>query len=127
MKIIKETKKSVVQAVADLTRAVVKYKFGVLHIHNIHETLNKKGVAFSKQCQILEVCNPVYANVLLTEDMDLNMALPCRISVFEKDGKNYIGMLSPKAMLQQLSDSVVLTTVAHEVEEKLLQAIDEAL
>lgn len=125
MKIIKETRKSVVQVVADLTKSVVKYDFSVLHIHNIHEALNKKGVDFANQCQILEVCNPVYANVVLTEDMDLNMVLPCRIAVFEKNGRNYIGTLSPRALLEQFSDSAMLSMLAREVEEKLLSAIEE--
>jgi len=39
MKYIVETSKSVDQAVVDLQEAVKKYKFGVLHIHNLQETL----------------------------------------------------------------------------------------
>lgn len=128
MKIIKETKKSVDLAVADLTASIVKHKFGVLHVHNIYETLNDKGVNFTNQCQVLEVCNPVFADIVLKEDMDLNLALPCRISVFEKAGKNYIGMLSPVAMLSQFAlESDILTTVAQSVEDALLGAIAEAL
>ena len=46
MKYIVETPKSVEQAVADLQAAVQRHKFGVLHIHNLQETLKKKGVDF---------------------------------------------------------------------------------
>jgi uncharacterized protein (DUF302 family) len=105
MKYIVETPKSVEQAVADLQAAVQEHKFGVLHIHNLQETLKKKGVDFPNACQILEICNPQKAKEVLTEDMDLNMALPCRVSVYSEAGKTKIGMMKPSAMLKALSDS----------------------
>lgn len=127
MKYIKKTQKSVSEAVEDLQVAIAEQQFGVLHIHNLYETLNKKGVPFEYQCQVLEVCNPHQAAKVLAEDMDLNMALPCRVSVYEKEGGTYIGMLSPRAMLVQLSDSEQLSRVAEEVEEAICKAIDRAV
>lgn len=87
MKYMVETPKSVEQAVADLQAAVQRHKFGVLHIHNLQETLKKKGVDFPDACQILEICNPQKANEVLRKDMDLKMALPCRVSVYSEGGK----------------------------------------
>jgi len=126
MKYIVETPKSVEQAVADLQVAVQGHKFGVLHIHNLQETLKKKGVDFPNACQILEICNPQRAKEVLTEDMDLNMALPCRVSVYSESGKTRIGMMKPSAMLKALSDSPVLARVAEEVEEAIIEMISEA-
>jgi uncharacterized protein (DUF302 family) len=60
-------------------------------------------VDFPKACQILEICNPQKAKEVLTEDMDLNMALPCRISVDTGGGKTKIGMMKPSATLNALS------------------------
>ena len=48
MKYIVETPKSAEQAVADLQAAIQRHKFGVLHIHNLQETLKRKGVDFPK-------------------------------------------------------------------------------
>ena len=70
MKYIVETPKSVEQAVADLQAAVQGHKFGVLHIHNLQETLKKKGVDFPNACQIIEICNPQRAKEVLTEVID---------------------------------------------------------
>ena len=109
-----------------LTAALTRRKFGVLHIHDLKATLNGKGVPFDSECRILEVCNPGQAAKILTEDIDLNMALPCRISVYERDGHTRIGMMSPSAMLRELSDSPVLAEVAEEVETVLTAAIEEA-
>jgi uncharacterized protein (DUF302 family) len=116
---------SVAEAVERLTAALMERKFGVLHIHDLKETLNRKGVPFETECRVLEVCNPNQAARVLSEEIDLNMALPCRVSVYEKDGVTQIGMLSPKAMLQELSDSEALQEVATEVENVLKAAIEE--
>ena len=126
MKYIVETSKPVDQAVVDLQEAVKKYKFGVLHIHNLQETMNKKGVDFPNQCQILEICNPQKAKEVLEDDMEMNMALPCRVSVYTDRGKTKIGMIKPTALLASLSQSESLKKVAKEVEEKIIQMIDEA-
>lgn len=109
-----------------LTKALMRRKFGVLHIHDLKATLNGKGVPFEPECEVLEVCNPNQAATVLAEDLDLNMALPCRVSVYEKDGATRIGMMSPKAMLDQLSDSPALREVAAQVEAVLKEAIQEA-
>ena len=125
MKEIVTASGSVGDAVDRLTAALMARKFGVLHVHDLKKTLNGKGVPFEPECRVLEVCNPQQAAKVLTDDIDLNMALPCRISVYEKDGKTQIGMLSPKAMLRELSDSAALRSVADEVEATLTDAIEE--
>lgn len=126
MKYIVETLKSVSKAVADLETAVKKHKYGVLHIHNLKETLTSKGFDMPHECRILEICNPRQAVAVLTEDMELNMALPCRVSVYEEGGVTKIGMIKPTALLSTLSKSASLQQVAEEVENEIIQMIDEA-
>ncbi len=127
MKYIRKTDKSIDQATADLEVAVVNHNFGVLHIHDIQQTLQGKGVDLQEQCRVLEVCNPNQAKKVLDADMSMNMALPCRISVYSDKGQNYIGMILPGAMLGMLSDSDTLTEVAREVEEQSIKMIDDAI
>ena len=126
MKYIVESAKSVAQATADLETEIQARQFGVLHTHDLHATLNAKGVPFAPECRVLEVCNPQQAGKVLTQDMDMNMALPCRVSVYEKDGVTHIGTLLPSHLLSALSDSPALAEVAREVEQVLTDAIDAA-
>ncbi len=123
---IVETGKSFDQASADLESAVKHHGFGVLHIHDLGATLRNKGIAFDQQCRIFEVCNPVQAAKVLSTDMRLNMALPCRISVFSEKGRTKIGLIKPVQMLSALSQDPALVQIAIEVEEKTIQMIDEA-
>ena len=123
---IVETDKSFEQASTDLEAAVSRLGFGVLHIHDLGSTLRSKGIAFEEQCKVLEVCNPVQAAKVLSTDMRLNMALPCRISVFTEKGKTKIGLIRPVQMLSALSQDAALREVSKEVEAKTIQMVDEA-
>ncbi|MCF7817249.1 MAG: DUF302 domain-containing protein [Kiritimatiellales bacterium] len=126
MKYVVVTDKSVEQAVADVAAAAKEHQFGVLHIHNLQQTMKNKGVDFANECQILEICNPHKAKAVLMADMSLNMALPCRISVYAENGQTKIGMIKPKAMLAALSDSKELLAVAQEVEDTTIAIINQA-
>ena len=123
---IVETGKSFNQASTDLELAVKHYGFGVLHVHDLGATLRGKGIAFDEECRIFEVCNPGQAAKVLSADMRLNMALPCRISVFTEKGKTKIGLIRPVQMLSALSQDAALVQVAKEVEEKIIRMVDDA-
>ena len=126
MRYVVDSEKSTEKACADLTEAVARHGFGVLHIHDLKKTLNSKGYALDHECRIFEICNPQQALRVLTEDMGLNMALPCRISIYEEGGTTKIGMLRPTEILAALSPSPELAAVAREVEKTSIQIIDEA-
>lgn len=114
------------QASADLDAAVKANGFGVLHVHDLGATLRSKGIAFANQCRVFEVCNPAQAAKVLSSDMRLNMALPCRISVYTDQGKTHIGLIKPVQMLAALSDDPAMATVAAEVEQKTIAMVDQA-
>jgi len=122
---IVETEKSFEQASADLEAAVKRHDFGVLHIHDLGVTLRGKGIDFVEQCRVFEVCNPVQAAKVLSTDMRLNMALPCRISVFTDHGKTKIGLIRPVQMLSALSQDPSLVEASKEVEAKTIAMVDE--
>ncbi len=126
MKYIVNTQKTIEQANKDLEEAIIRNKFGVLHTHDLKATMKSKGVDFSDECRILEVCNPQKAKAVLSEDMSLNMVLPCRISVWEEKGQVKIGALKPTALLSSLSNSEELKSIAEEVEQTLLTIIEES-
>jgi uncharacterized protein (DUF302 family) len=63
---------------------------------------------------------------VLASDMQMNMALPCRISVYTQNGKTKIGMIKPTDMLAMLSKDPALSQVAKEVDDKTTLMINEA-
>ena len=123
---IVETDKSFDQAATDLEAAVKRHQFGVLHVHDLGSTLRSKGVDFKDECKVFEVCNPGQAAKVMGLDMRLNMALPCRISVYTEQGQTRIGLIKPADMLAGLSQDAALLQIANEVEAQTLQMVDEA-
>jgi len=72
MQYVIETNKTADQAAIDFEAAVKRHNFGVLHVHNLKETLKNKGFDLPNQCRILEICNPKQAIAVLEEDMSMN-------------------------------------------------------
>ncbi|MGA9341751.1 MAG: DUF302 domain-containing protein [Rhodanobacteraceae bacterium] len=123
---IVESRKSFEQAANDLDAAVKRHQFGVLHVHDLGATLRSKGLPFAEECKVFEVCSPQQAADVLATDMRMNMALPCRISVYTENGSTRIGMIKPVPMLRMLSQDATLEGIAREVEGKTKCMIDEA-
>ena len=123
---IAETSKTPAQAVIDLEASVKQHGYGVLHTYDLKQTLASKGFDLPSACRILEICNPKQAAAVLTADMGMNMALPCRISVYQDDGRTLIGMVRPTLLLAALSDSAELRTIAEQVEHDIIAIIEAA-
>ncbi len=122
---IVESRKSLEQVSKDLEAAVARNKFGVLGVHDLRETMAKKGVTFARECRIFEVCNPHQAKKVLEANLEISTALPCRISVYEEGGVTKLATIKPTAMLALYSNPE-LRGVAEEVEAALNQIMAEA-
>ena len=52
------TEKTVSETTAALQAAVPANHLGVMQVHNLKETMTKKGVDFAHECLVFEVCQP---------------------------------------------------------------------
>ena len=117
--------KTVSEAGTALASAVEANRFGVMHVHNLKETMAKKGVEFARECLIFEVCQPQQAKKVLEENMSISTALPCRISIYEEDGRTVLATLKPTVLLAMFGVPQ-LEQVAEEVEATILKIMTEA-
>lgn len=120
-----QSEKTLDQVGADLEKAVVDHKFGVMTVHNLKETMKKKGVDFDRECRIFEVCNPQQAKRVLEKNMMISTALPCRISVFAERGKVRLATLKPTVLISHFN-APELQEVAKEVEDILIRIMRKA-
>ncbi|MEO6740645.1 MAG: DUF302 domain-containing protein [Chthoniobacteraceae bacterium] len=119
------TDKTVAEAATALQTAVQANHFGVMQVHNLQETMVKKGVEFARECLIFEVCQPQQAKKVLDQDMSVSTALPCRISIYEDGGKTMLATLKPTALLAMFNVPE-LKQVAQEVEDTIVKIMNEA-
>jgi len=96
-----------------------------MQIHNLKETMAKKGVEFARECLIFEVCQPQQAKKVLEQNMSISTALPCRISIYEEGGKTILATLKPTTMLAMFNVPQ-LKEVAQEVENTIVTIMKEA-
>ena len=122
---VSESRKPIDRVATDLEAAVARHKFGVLGTHDLKATMAKKGVSFTRECRIFEVCNPHQAKRILETNLAVSTALPCRISVYDEDGMTRLATIKPTAMIALYRTSG-LEGVAEEVEQTLVRIMDEA-
>jgi uncharacterized protein (DUF302 family) len=120
------TGKTVSETAAALQAAVQANHFGVMQVHNLKETMAKKGVEFARECLIFEVCQPQQAKKVLDQNMSISTALPCRISIYEEGGKTILATLKPTTLLAMF-DAPKLEEVAQEVENAIVKIMNEAV
>jgi uncharacterized protein (DUF302 family) len=119
------TGKTVSEAAAALQAAVQANHFGVMQVHNLKETMTKKGVEFERECLIFEVCQPQQAKRVLDQNMSVSTALPCRISIYEEGGKTILATLKPTKLLAMFNEPQ-LEGVAQEVEDTIVKIMKQA-
>lgn len=108
-----------------LREAATRHKFGILHVHDLRQTLNSKGIELGSECRVYDVCNPQAASKALHTEMRVSTVLPCRISVFSENQGCTIATVRPTSLLEATGlDGVA--ALAEEVEREILAIIDEA-
>jgi uncharacterized protein (DUF302 family) len=121
-----KSSKSLDEIERGLQESAARHKFGVIAVHDLQDTLKKKGVDLAMECRIYEVCNPVQAKKVLDADGAISTALPCRISVYGGSAKGYtLATMRPTAMMKTFANPAI-EPVAREVEEVILQMMQDA-
>ena len=124
MQYIIQSEKDIKEVLESLEVNIVNNGFGILHIHNLEETMHSKGIELGESCHIYEICNPKLAKEVLSKDMSINMVLPCRISVYTDKGITKIGMIKPTTLINESSHKNELLELATNIEKKVQNIID---
>ena len=108
-----------------LQESAARHQFGVIAVHDLKETLQKKGVDLAMECRIYEVCNPHQAKKVLDLDGAISVALPCRISVYGSAKEYTLATLLPTELMKEFTNPEI-EPVAREVEEVIVQMMRDA-
>lgn len=108
-----------------IRESAARHKFGVLSVIDLKEKMQEKGVDFTGECKVYEVCNPHQAKRALEANGAVSTALPCRISVYGSPGAYRIATILPTAMMT-VFETPGVDEVAREVETDLVAIIKES-
>ena len=111
------------ELVEDVQKKVAENGFRVLYVHDVQKTLQEKGFAFPGY-KIIELCNGKLAHTVLQADREIGLMMPCKINVYEKEGKRFLSGMRP-TLISEFFPSAGLGTIPEEVEEVIKKIIDE--
>ena len=121
----KHSVRSPEEAEKRLREAAARHKFGILHVHDLRQTLESKGIQLNSECKVYDVCNPQAASKALHAEMRVSTVLPCRVSIFSEDQGCTIATVRPTSLLEATGlDGVA--SLAQEIEREVLAIVDEA-
>ena len=99
---------NVATTIEKLVAAAIQKEWQNPAVHNLQQSLAKSGKVV-KPVQVIEICKPEFSGKMLEKNHEriASVLMPCRISVYEKeDGKAYVAMINPSAMLAGMPDTV---------------------
>jgi len=118
-----KTQKNIDDAITDLTQGLKEINFGVLETLDFKKILSEKGLEFSDNYKLMEVCNPNLAKQVLEANPDLGLLLPCTIAVYQKGNENFISLARPTSLLSMASEQN-LKFSGEEIEDNLIRIIE---
>ena len=116
------TKKDFETAVIAVVSETEKVDFRVLHIHDVQDTLSKKGFTIHP-LKIIEICNAKNAYAALQKNISLALILPCKINVYVKSGKVFISALRP-VIIKEIFPDIELDELISDVDEKMKKIVE---
>ena len=125
MFVVMESKYGFSETIQHLEQSATDNKWGIPHRYDLRATLEGKGFHVDS-VNVFSLCKPEFANAILSSDDKqlVSAIMPCRLAVYEKDGKTYISMLNADLLSGFLGSEVkkVMKTATNE-NMKILEPI----
>ena len=95
MFIVYESKVGFGETVTAIEKSAAEHKWGIPHQYDLQATLKGKGFDVNP-VKVMSLCKPEHANEILSGNQERLAAalMPCRIAIYENDGKTYVSMLN---------------------------------
>jgi len=120
---IVETEKKFDEAVISVLKEVEKKGWNLFNIYDVKERLAAKGFE-QKPLKIIEICSGKHANNFLNKNKLISLCMPCKINIFEENGKIKIVGMKPTIMSKFFKE--IKKEEAEEVEKDIKEIIDNS-
>lgn len=86
-------------------QACDNYKFALLQTYNYYEIVENKGFPIKRKVFIYEVCQAKTASLMLTGHPNFSIFMPCKLAIYEHNGKTVISTMNMEIMLKAVSSN----------------------
>ncbi len=125
MFVVAESRLNFNETVNAVSKSAEANKWAIPQQYNLQVTLEKHGYD-TKPVVVMSMCNPVLAERILNSGNSrfLSAIMPCRLSIYEDDGKIFASMLNAKLFYPFLKEDVKETLkAANEESMQILRII----
>lgn len=100
--------KSADSIAAEVEGVCSQNQFSVLTTYNYKEILEKKGFPIERKAYIFEICQAKLASKMLTAYPSFSIFMPCKIALYEEEGKTILSTMNMELMLDMIKDNASL-------------------
>ena len=118
------TKNSIDSVKNDMDKRAKEHGFGVLKEYHFQELLQSKGYPIEKDITVFEVCYPSAAQTILNTYPQVSVFLPCRISLYEQDGKTTLSTIDIDNIIDNFELDSDMKTYMNTIFDKVKNIID---
>ena len=97
-----ETTKSIDKIKSEFEEKAKEHNFTLLNFYEFQKILDKKGFPIDRDANVFEICNPAGAQQALTKTPQMSAYLPCRVSLYEDNGKTVMTTISFEDIIGKL-------------------------
>lgn len=120
MFLVEESNLGFQETITAIEKSAAENKWGIPHQYDLQATLKGKGFDVHP-VKVLSLCQPKHAYEILSgnEERLASALMPCRIAVYEKDGKTFVSMLN-SGLFSKFMGSKIKTVMGSASEENKL-------
>lgn len=95
MFVVNESKLNFDETIVAIEQSVKENNWSMPHLYDLQATMKKHGFDV-KSVKVFSLCKPEHAYKILNSDEErvVSALMPCRVAVYEKEGKTYVSMLN---------------------------------
>lgn len=128
MFVVNESKLGFDETVEAITQSAKEHQWSMPHQYDLQATMKKHGFEV-KPVKVFSLCKPEHAYKILGSKHEriVSALMPCRVAVYEKEGKTYVSMLNSglfsKFMGKKVSE--VMSAASTENQEILMPVVKQ--
>ena len=95
MFIVEESKLGFDETVETITKSGAENNWSMPHLYDLQATMKKHGFEV-KPVKVFSLCKPEHAYEILGSENErlVSALMPCRVAVYEKNGRTFVSMLN---------------------------------
>ena len=103
-----ESNKSIEKIAEKVAIECENHKFVLLQTYIYHEIVENKGFPIKRKVYIYEICQAKTASLMLTSNPEFSIFMPCKLAIYENEGKTIISTMNMGIMLNAVKSNKIL-------------------